>query len=107
MDKMISELAAEMTPDMVTEGSWREVAEIIGMVNLIKVLEVIGGTTIYAPKPDTILRPIRDVQIKREFNGYNHLALAKKYNLSERYMRSLLGNGCLPDQISLFETVET
>lgn len=107
MDKITADLAAQMSTNMVQDGIWREVAEEIGLVSLIKVLEIIGGTTIYAPKVDTVTRPIRDLQIKKEFNGYNHLELAKKYNLTERTIRDLCGNGNLPDQISLFETVET
>lgn len=106
MERIVEELAAEMPLEMITDGVWREVADIIGLVNLIKILEVIGGSTIYAPKVDTVTRPIRDMQIKKEFTGYNHNELARRYNLSDRYIRELVGAGIVEGQISLFETEE-
>lgn len=105
MDKIVQKLATEMTPEMIPEGIWREVAEEIGIINLVKVLDIIGGVTLYAPKPDMITRTARDIQIKKEFTGYNHQLLAKKYNLTERTIRELCGTGCLKNQISLFETI--
>lgn len=103
MDKIVAVLVQEMDLDMVQDGVWREVAEAIGISELMKVLEIIGGATIYAPKTDTLLRPIRDIKIKQEFSGYNHMDLARKYNLSERHIRDLCGDGIVPGQISIFD----
>lgn len=93
----------ELTTDMIPEGIYREIAEEIGVINFIKLAELVGGATIYIPKSESFLRPVRDLRIKKEFNGYNHAELAKKYNLSERWIREICGEGHLKDQCTLFD----
>jgi len=102
----MNEFINELTPDMIPEGIMRDIAEEIGIENFIKLAELIGGTTFYLPKADTILRPIRDQKIKQDFNGYNHIDLAKKYNLSERWIRNICGEGFTEGQITLFDSIE-
>ena len=65
-------LSKELTIDMITDGDNRTIAEAIGVENFYKLCEVVGGATIYLPKPESVLRPVRDAHIKAEFNGYNH-----------------------------------
>ncbi|WP_238456596.1 Mor transcription activator family protein [Desulfotruncus arcticus] len=86
LESWINDLTLDMIPD-----SYRELAEIIGIENFIKLAKILGGKTIYIPKADTFLRPARDINIKKEFNGYNHAELAKKYNLSERWIVEICG----------------
>ncbi|MGN0710512.1 MAG: Mor transcription activator family protein [Anaerovoracaceae bacterium] len=102
MDSLRMKLAQELTPEMVPEGLLREIAEEIGCVNLIKLLDIVNGDTVYLQRADNILRPVRDKHIREEFNGYNRSELAKKYNLSERYMRELCGEEQVEGQMSLF-----
>ena len=99
MDKFVKELTVEMLPD----NSWRQVAEAIGLENFCKMLEIVGGSSTYIPKLDYILRPVRDVHIKAEFNGWNYLELAKKYNITERLVRGICGPGIVEGQIDLFD----
>ncbi|WP_032122029.1 Mor transcription activator family protein [Clostridium amazonitimonense] len=96
----------DLTVDMIPEGPYRDIADTIGVVNFIKLAEFVGGSTIYIPKADSFLRPARDLNIKKEFNGYNHSDLAKKYNLSERWIREICGEGHLEGQITLFGNEE-
>lgn len=98
----ISDWVKDLTPDMIPEGIYREIADGIGIDNFIKLTGLVGGTTFYIPKTESFLRPVRDLRIKAEFNGYNHSELAKKYNLSERWIRAICGEGHLEGQISLF-----
>ena len=92
--------AKELTPEHIPEGLWREVAETIGAENLYKLAELIGGATLYIPKPESLTRPIRDAHIKAEFNGWNHLELAKKYNVTDRLVRQVCGPGCTEGQLN-------
>ena len=92
----------DLTLDMIPEP-YRELAETIGIKNLIKLAHILGGQTVYIPKADSFLRPARDINIKKEFNGYNHAELAKKYNLSERWVMAICGIGNCEGQLSLFE----
>lgn len=82
--------ANDLTLDMIPE-QYRDLAEIIGIVNFINLAKILGGKTVYIPKADSFLRPARDINIKKEFNGYNQAALARKYNLSERWVAEICG----------------
>lgn len=44
----------------------------------------------YIPKEDNITRPIRNAMMKDEFTGSNVKELAKKYQLSEVQIRSII-----------------
>jgi len=93
---------SDLTLDMIPEPH-KELAEIIGIENFIKLAKILGGKTVYIPKADSFLRPARDINIKKEFNGYNHAELAKKYNLSERWIMEICGPGHYEGQLSLFD----
>ena len=98
--------AKELTPEHIPEGLWREVAETIGAENLYKLAELIGGATLYIPKPESLTPLPRDAHIRGEFNGWNHLELAKKYNVTDRLVRQVCGPGCTEGQLNLFEAGE-
>ena len=55
MDKLAEGLTLEMLP----EGLYRMIAEAIGTDNFYKLAEVVGGTTVYIPKPESVTRPGR------------------------------------------------
>ena len=80
-------LSKELTIDMITDGDNRTIAEAIGVENFYKLCEVVGGATIYLPKPESVLRPVR----------------ARKYNVTERWVRQLCGDGKLEGQLELFD----
>lgn len=102
MDTFIKELALEEIPD----GPWRQVAEEIGVENLYKALKIVGGATTYIPKSESLIRPVRNRHIRKEFNGYNYLELSKKYGVTDRLIRMVCGPGFLEGQINLFEDEE-
>ncbi len=102
MEELLKELTVEMIPDNI----WRKVAREIGPENLCKMLRLVGGATIYIPKLESILRPIRDEHIKAEFNGWNYLELAQKYNLTDRAVREICGPGVTEEQINFFDSQE-
>lgn len=98
----MDELAKALTIEMLPDGLQVQIAEAIGTENFYKLAEVVGGATIYIPKPESIIRPIRDARIKAEFNGYNHPELAKKYGVTERWVKQLCGDGKMEGQIDMF-----
>lgn len=99
MNNLWKELTIEMLPD----NQWRQVAETIGIENFCKMLTIVGGTTTYIPQLDGLLRPVRDAHIKAEFNGWNYLELARKYNVTDRLVRSICGPGNLEGQVNPFD----
>jgi Mor family transcriptional regulator len=97
----MNELSKGLTVDMFPEGTYKNIAQAIGPENFVKLAEVVGGATIYIPKPESLTRPVRDARIKAEFNGYNHLELARKYDVTERWVRQICGEGHIEGQISI------
>ena len=99
----MDELSKDLTLEMLPEGLYKEIAEAIGIGNFYKLAEVVGGATVYIPKPESVTRPVRDARIKAEFNGYNHPELAQKYGVSVRWVRLLCGAGRMEGQMDLEE----
>ena len=95
--------AKELTLEQIPEGLYRQIAEAIGVENFVELTQLVGGSTIYLPKTESVVRPVRDAKIRAEFNGYNHLELSKKYEVTERWVRQLCGEGHAEGQLSLFD----
>ena len=71
------------------DGEQRQLAEAIGIKAYIKLLRAFAGAYVYVPTIDTVTLQLRDKLIREEYNGYNALELAKKWGLSERWVRSI------------------
>lgn len=84
---MLEEWETELTLDMLPEGMCRAIAEEIGTDNLLRLASLVGGSTFYLPQKASMLRPLRDQKIREEFNGYNVDELARKYNVSQRWVQ--------------------
>ena len=89
MNEWIAAIIDEITIEDLPE-SYREVARAIGVENAVKLSSVVGGLGYYFPQLDGILRKKRDECIRREFNGNNHRELAKKFDLTERWVREIV-----------------
>lgn len=96
-------LEDELTLDMISEGMYRAIAEEIGVLNFLKIAKLVGGTTFYIPKAESLLRPVRDLHIKKEFNGCNYQELAIRYDVTERWVRQICGEGNIDGQITIFD----
>lgn len=86
------------------------IAEALGADAAIVMAKTFGGEQIYFPKLETIEKPLRYRKMLGDFNGYNYKYLARKYNLSVRHVKRLMGefaeekqNEPIPGQMSLFE----
>lgn len=92
-------------------GVQKDIAEIIGIDNYIKLSLNFGGDNIYIQKYSEVIKIQRNAEIRGKFNGYNSDQLAKEYDLSERYVRLLCAD-LIDDmrsrppegQISLFDS---
>lgn len=101
MDELLQYMKMELLPD----GLYKQIAEEIGIENFYRLTKLVGGESIYIPKPESFVRPARDIRIKAEFNGYNHTELAKKYGVTKRWVRQLCGEGAPPGQMDLFDFI--
>lgn len=73
----------EITIEDIDE-QYRNIARLIGIKNFIKLIKLLGGTSWYIPKVESVLSEARKRRIKKEYNGYNKRELALKYGVSER-----------------------
>lgn len=67
----------------------RELAELIGIETYRRLVRTYGGTSVYIPKAESLEKAVRDRQIKEEFDGANYRELAKRYGLTEAWVRSI------------------
>ena len=98
-ERWMDELTVDMLPEL-----YRHIASAIGIENFLALCKEIGGTNMYIPKFDSVIRPIRDKKMKQEFDGINYKELGKKYNLCERWVRDIINPKHIDGQISIFET---
>lgn len=78
MDKEVNELTIEDLPE-----PYRGYAACIGIDNLFRLSELVGGKNIYIPIPDSIILLANKKKIVREYkSGVSVKKLAEQYNVS-------------------------
>lgn len=85
----LKEIAAEIPLDDLPE-EYQIVAEIFGVDGALRLAKESGGMRIYVPKFEKLIRARRDARIRAEFNGVNHRELARKYDLTETWVREIV-----------------
>lgn len=88
----------------------REVADLIGFDNYLKLIQYYAADTIYIPKPDNFERIRRNQKIVDEFDGSNTTELARRYHLTPVTIRRIVDEkrkslvlAPLEGQISMFD----
>lgn len=86
---------------------YREMVELIGFSNTLKLADKYQGTGFYFHKLDSAIQEVRNKRIKAEFNGSNQKYLARKFRLSEVWIRQILADqGYDENQLTLFDNVQ-
>lgn len=85
LDKIAAEITIEDLPE-----DYQIVAEICGLENALKLSKHMSSMRIYVPSFLGLIRGRRDACIRAEFNGSNHKDLARKYRMSETWIRKIL-----------------
>ncbi len=103
MEQWMKQVISEIKEDDLPQAC-QEVAEIIGVEATIKLTAHFGGMRVYFPGLGEMLRARRDDLIRTEFTGLNHRDLARKYGLSETWIREIVQAKALRlQQPSLFD----
>jgi hypothetical protein len=89
MEKWIVSIMDQLTVEDLPE-SYRDVALVVGVENAVKLSDTLGGLAYYFQQLDKVLIRKRDELIRDEFTGANHKPLAKKYGLSEVWIREIV-----------------
>ena len=105
-DHNIIILPEEALPDKEElTGDLRLLADVVGVAKALEIGQMFCGTPIRCYNVKRYLRRWRDRQIRKEYdNGMSAIALARKYQLTDRQIWNILGSP-EPDerQIGLFE----
>ncbi len=70
----------------------QDLVDTIGIEAFKKLIENYGGSSLYIPNENSILKPIRNRLIKKHFNGNNYKELAKEFKISEMQVRNIINN---------------
>jgi Mor family transcriptional regulator len=89
MNNWLKEIAAEIPLEDLPE-EYQIVAELFGVDGALRLAKESGGMRIYVPKFEKLIRARRDERIRAEFNGANHRELARKYELTETWVREIV-----------------
>ncbi len=81
----MGEVKAEALPEV-----YQEIAGVIGVENTVYLAQIYAGTSVYFPKLERALLSMRNQVIRREFDGANLKALARRWNLSVRHLRHIV-----------------
>lgn len=71
-------------------SSYRDIANIVGVDSFIEICKLFGGSSMYFPTARTILKPVRDKNIKNEFDGSNIRELSLRYGICETQIKKIL-----------------
>ena len=86
-EKYLAHMKIEDLPEL-----FQPIAEKVGLEKFVCVLEEFGGITVYFPLLERIMSKARDRQICEDFPRLNTGELARKYKVSDVWIRQLLKN---------------
>lgn len=70
----------------------RELAELIGLEQYKKLVTQYAGSFLYIQKIDSVLKDLRDTEIREKFDGGNYGELAREYDLAEATVRDIVAD---------------
>ena len=84
---MINYITKEDIPEIL-----QGLVDIMGIEAFIQLIKQYGGSSLYIPNENSVLKPIRNRLIKKHFNGHNYKELAKEFKISEMQVRNIIHN---------------
>lgn len=89
MTAQTERLFDELKPDDLQENH-REIADVVGFDNLIKMIEHFGGNSIYIPQKYELYRNKMYADILDKYDGTNIKRLATDYGISEKTVYTIV-----------------
>ena len=84
---MINFLTKEDVPEIL-----QGLVDIMGIEAFIELIKQYGGSSLYIPNENSVLKPIRNRLIREYFNGNNYKQIAKEFKISEMQVRNIIHN---------------
>lgn len=102
---MIPKWAADIRPDDLQNQTMQDLAELVGMDDMLRIVESYSGMVIYVPKLDSILKAVRDRHIREEYEGTNAKRLALRYDVSESWVNRIVNERQVHGQMDMFDDI--
>ena len=81
---MLEYLTKEDLPE-----SLGDIVEVIGLDSVKELIRLAGGSSIYIPSENSVVKPVRNKIIKESFNG-DYRVLSRKFGISEVQVRNIV-----------------
>lgn len=89
--EVLADLAKHIEFELIEKHAFAtDNAKQIGVEIAQRIAHNWGGEVIYIPRNLVLLLNERDMKIFNEFNGHNHRALARKYNVSMQWIYAIV-----------------
>lgn len=66
--------------------------DIVGIRKFLEITKIYGGTSVYIPLYKSIIRPARNRDIIKKYNGFNAKELAQMYNITVHNIKKIIQN---------------
>lgn len=84
---MLEYLTQNDVPDSI-----KDIVDVIGIDAFKDLVKLAGGSLVYIPNENNLVKPIRNRRIKEEFNG-SYKDLSMRYGISEIQVRNIINKG--------------
>ncbi len=84
---MMPEWMKDVKSEDLGSDALRDMADAIGLEATLRLVATYSGMVIYVPKMETVGRVVRDREICRAYDGTNARQLARRYGVSESWVR--------------------
>lgn len=86
---MLDRLTVEDLPESLID-----VVDVIGIDSFKKLVKFCGGSNLYIPSENNLVRPIRNKIIRENFKG-NYREISRKFGISEVQVRNIVNPRCI------------
>lgn len=100
---MIPKWAGDMRMEDIKSLAMAELAELVGIEAMMRIVEAYSGSVLYIPKMESVLAPIRDRHIREEYDGTNAHKLAIRYNVSDSWVNRIANEKQIFGQTNMFD----
>ena len=77
-----------LTKDDLPE-SLGDIVDVIGLDSVKDLIKLAGGSSIYIPSENSVIKPVRNKIMKDNFNG-SYKELSRKFGISEVQVRNII-----------------
>ncbi len=83
---MLERLTVDDLPDSLVD-----VVDVIGIDSFKKLVKFCGGSSLYIPSENNLIRPVRNKVIRESFNG-DYREISRKFGISEVQARNIINS---------------